>query len=177
LMSPRTPSAYQYVTYPKGAYVLAMLRSLMYTNKDHDKAFIEMMHDFVETYSSRPASTEAFKAIAEKHISHAYDFENNGKLDWFFREWVYGTELPHYQFDYQLSPSADGKTKLHLSLTQSQVSDNFIMLVPIFADFGKGFIRLGQLPAIGNSTKTYDFDLPMAPKKVALNAYKEILER
>jgi len=157
--------------------VLAMLRSVMYTNKDHDKAFIEMMHDFVETYSSRPASTEAFKAIAEKHISHAYDFENNGKLDWFFREWVYGTELPHYQFDYQLSPSADGKTKLHLSLTQSQVSDNFIMLVPIFADFGKGFIRLGQLPAIGNSTKTYDFDLPMAPKKVALNAYKEILER
>jgi len=177
LMSPRSESAYQNVTYPKGAYVLAMLRSLMYTNKDQDKAFIEMMHDFVETYSNQPASTEAFKAMAEKHMSRAIDFENNGRLDWFFREWVYGTEVPRYQFEYQLSPAAGGKTKLHLSLTQSDVSDSFIMSVPIFADFGKGFVRLGQLPAVGNSTKSYDFEFPVAPKKVVLNAYKEILER
>jgi aminopeptidase N len=177
LMSPRSESAYQNVTYPKGAYVLAMLRSLMYTNKDQDKAFIEMMHDFVETYSNQPASTEAFKAMAEKHMSHAIDFENNGRLDWFFREWVYGTEVPRYQFEYQLSPAAGGKTKLHLSLTQSDVSDSFIMSVPIFADFGKGFVRLGQLPAVGNSTKSYDFEFPVAPKKVVLNASKEILER
>ncbi len=177
LMSPRSESAYQNVTYPKGAYVLAMLRSLMYTNKDHDQAFMAMMHDFVATYSNRPASTEAFKAIAEKHMSHAYDFENNGRLDWFFREWVYGTEVPRYQFEYEVTPAADGKTKLHLTLTQSEVSEQFAMSVPIFADFGKGFIRLGQLPAIGNSTKSYDFELPVAPKKVALNAYKEILER
>jgi aminopeptidase N len=149
----------------------------MYTNKDHDQAFMAMMHDFVATYSNRPASTEAFKAIAEKHMSHAYDFENNGRLDWFFREWVYGTEVPRYQFEYEVTPAADGKTKLHLTLTQSEVSEQFAMSVPIFADFGKGFIRLGQLPAIGNSTKSYDFELPVAPKKVALNAYKEILER
>jgi aminopeptidase N len=177
LLSPRSPSAYQNVTYPKGAYVLAMLRSVMHTNKDQDKAFIEMMHDFVETYTSQPASTESFKAIAEKHMSRAYDFENNGRLDWFFREWVYGTEVPRYQFDCQLSPAPGGKTKLHMTLTQSEVSDNFIMSVPIFADFGKGLIRLGQLPAIGNSTKSYDFEFPVAPKKVVLNAYKEILER
>jgi hypothetical protein len=115
--------------------------------------------------------------MAEKHMSHAIDFENNGRLDWFFREWVYGTEVPKYQFDYQLSPAEGGKTKLHLTLTQSEVSDHFIMSVPIFADFGKGLVRLGQLPAVGNSTKSYDFEFPVAPKKVALNAYKEILER
>jgi hypothetical protein len=46
-----------------------------------------------------------------------------------------------------------------------------------FADFGNGFVRLGQLPIVGNSSKTYDFDLPAQPKKVALNSYKEILER
>ena len=64
-----------------------------------------------------------------------------------------------------------------MSITQSQVSDNFVMLVPVFADFGKGFIRLGQLPAVGNTTKTYDFDFAEAPKKVELNTYKEVLER
>ena len=32
LVSPRTANAYQNVTYPKGAYVLQMLRSIMYTS-------------------------------------------------------------------------------------------------------------------------------------------------
>jgi len=154
-----------------------MLRSLMYSNKDKDKAFIEMMHDFVETHREMPASTESFKAVAEKHMPHAIDLENNGRLDWFCRQWVYETEVPRYQFDYQLTPAADGKTKIHLSVTQSEVGNEFAMLVPIFADFGKGFIRLGQLPVVGNTTKSFDFDLPAAPKKVALNAFKEILER
>ncbi len=177
LISPRSQSAYQNVTYPKGAYILAMLRSLFYSNKDQDKAFIEMMHDFVETHREMPASTETFKAIAEKHMPHAIDLENNGRLDWFFRQWVYGTDVPKYDFDYQTSAGPDGKTHLHMSITQSQVSDNFVMLVPVFADFGKGFIRLGQLPAVGNTTKTYDFDFAEAPKKVELNTYKEVLER
>jgi aminopeptidase N len=176
-MSPRSENAYQYVTYPKGAYVLAMLRSLFYSNKDQDKAFIEMMHDFVDTHRATPASTESFKAIAEKHMPHGLDLENNGRLDWFFRQWVYGTEVPPYEFEYRISPGSEGKTKVHLSIAQSQVSDNFAMFVPIFADFGKGFVRLGRLPVIGNATKTYDFDFAEAPKKVALNAFKEILVR
>ncbi len=177
LITPKTEGAYRMLVYPKGAYVLSMLRSLMYTNKDQDKTFIETMHDFVDTYRDKPASTEAFKAIVEKHMPHTMDFENNGKLDWFFREWVYGTEVPRYQFDYQTAPGEGGKTKVHVSLTQSEVSDHFVMSVPIFVDFGKGFNRLGQLPVVGNSTKTLDFELPQAPKKIALNAFKEVLER
>ncbi len=121
-----------------------MLRSLFIPNKDKDKAFIEMMHDFVDTHRDMPASTESFKLIAEKHMPHSLDLENNGRLDWFFREWVYGTEVPHYDFDYQTSPGPGGKTHIHLTITQSGVSDNFVMAVPIFADFGKGFVRLGQ---------------------------------
>ena len=177
LMSPRSASGYQNVVYPKGAYILSMLRSLMYTNKDHDNAFIEMMHDFVDAHRDMPASTESFKAIAEKHMSRAIDFENNGRLDWFFREWVYGTEVPRYKLEYQLTPTDGGKSKLHLTITQSEVGNGFVMLVPLFADFGKGFVRLGQLPMIGNSTKDFDFDMGAQPKKIALNAYKEILER
>src|SRR5438477_6408926 len=41
-------TAYQNVTYPKGAYVLQMLRSIMYG--DNDQPFIDMMHDFVESH-------------------------------------------------------------------------------------------------------------------------------
>lgn len=177
LISPRTESAYQNVTYPKGAYVLQMLRSLMYSPQDQDKPFMAMMHDFVESHRDRPASTESFKAIAEKHMSKLMDLEGNGKLDWFFNEWVYGTQVPRYHFEYQLLPVEGGKVKLHMTLTQSDVDDRFAMLVPIFADFGKGMVRIGQIGIAGNSTRNGDVLLPSQPRKVALNAYKEVLER
>jgi len=177
LVSPRTASAYQNVTYPKGAYVLGMLRSMMYTTEDRDKAFIAMMHDFVESHRERAATTESFKAIAEKHMTKNMDFQGNGRLDWFFDEWVYGTQVPRYHFEYQLTPADGGKVKLDVTITQSEVDEHFAMPVPVFADFGKGMIYLRQIGIVGNSTRSVDMLLPSQPKKVAMNAYKEILER
>jgi hypothetical protein len=177
LIAPRTASAYQDVTYAKGAYVLQMLRSMMYSPQDQDKAFIEMMHDFVASHRDKAASTESFKEIAEKHITKSMDFQRNGRLDWFFNEWVYGTQVPRYHFEYQVAAGDGGQVKLHMTITQSEVDDQFAMLVPVFADFGKGMVRLGQIGVVGNTTRSLDILLPSQPKKVALNAYKDILER
>jgi hypothetical protein len=85
--------------------------------------------------------------------------------------------VPRYHFEYQLSPAEDGKVKLHMTITQSEVDEHFAMKVPVFADFGNNMIRLGQIGIAGNSTRSVDMLLPGQPKKVALNAYKEILER
>jgi hypothetical protein len=170
-------NAYQNVTYPKGAYVLQMLRSLMYGLDDQDAAFIAMMHDFVESHRERSATTESFKAIAEKHMTKIMDLEKNGRLDWFFNERVYGTLVPRYHFEYQVAPADGGKFKLHMTITQSEVDGHFAMLVPVFADFGDGLHRFGQMGLVGNSTRSFDVLLPRQPKKVVLNAYKDILER
>jgi hypothetical protein len=115
--------------------------------------------------------------IAEKHMNKAMDLNGNGRLDWFFSEWVYGTQIPRYKFDYQTSPAEGGKVKLHMTITQSDVDQNFAMFVPIFADFGKGVGRIGQVAVIGSTSRSVDVVLPMQPKKVALNYYKEVLER
>jgi Carboxypeptidase regulatory-like domain/Peptidase family M1 domain len=181
LISPRSAQAYQGDTYSKGAYVLLMLRSLMYADHDpsqnRDQAFIDMMHDFMATHHDTPASTESFKAIAEKHMTKQMDIEHNGHLDWFFDEWVYGTQVPRYSFKYDFLPADAGKVKVRAEVTQSEVNDHFAMFVPVFADFGNGMVRLGQIGVIGNSTRTVDFILDRQPKKVALNSYKDILER
>ncbi len=182
LISPRTASAYQNVTYPKGAYVLSMLRSLMRSDQpnvqNRDQAFIDMMHDFMESHQSAPASTESFKAIVEKHMTPQMDLQKNGRLDWFFNEWVYGTKVPRYQFKYEVQPAAkDGMVKVKTEITQSEVDENFVMYVPVFADFGSGMVRLNQIPIVGNSTRTITFDLDRVPKKMVLNYYKDILER
>jgi hypothetical protein len=181
LISPKSAQAYQGVTYSKGAYVLAMLRSLMMadygTPGNPDQAFIDMMKDFMELHRDIPASSESFKAVAEKHMTKKMDLQQNGRLDWFFREWVWGTQVPRYSFKYDVQPAEGGKFKVHTEITQSEVDENFAMYVPLFADFGQGMVRLSQVALMGNSTRTYNFIMDRQPKKVALNAYKEILER
>ena len=180
LISPKSALAYQGVTYPKGAYVLLMLRSIMYDDSstgDKDKAFKDMMHDFVEGHHDKAASTESFKAVVEKHMTKQMDLQKNGKMDWFFSEWVYGTEVPRYSFKYETSPVEGGKVKVHAEITQSEVDDHFAMLVPLFADFGNFTARLTQIEVIGNSTRKVEFVLDKQPKKIILNAYKDILER
>lgn len=181
LISPRSEQAYQGVTYSKGAYVVQMLRSMMYADQtdgnDKEKDFIAMMHDFAATHREVAASTETFQAVAEKHMTKQMDLQGNGKLDWFFNEWVYGTLVPRYEFQYEIQPADKGKSRVHMKITQSEVDETFGMLIPIFADFGSGMARLGQVPMLGNSTRTIDYILPNQPKKVALNAYKDILAR
>jgi Peptidase family M1 domain/Carboxypeptidase regulatory-like domain len=181
LISPKSAQAYQGVTYSKGAYVLLMLRSMMYadqsTSGDKDQTFIDMMHDFIETHRDKPASTESFKVVAEKHMTKQMDLERNGRLDWFFNEWVYGTQVPRYEFKYDVQPDQGGNVKVRVELTQSEVDDQFAMFVPVFADFGKGLARIGQFPIVGNSTRTVVFNMDRQPRKVVLNAYKDILER
>jgi len=180
LVSPRTEQGYLNVTYPKGAYVLGMLRSLMHAEQssgDPDQAFIDMMHDFIETHQKSPASTESFKTLAEKHMTKQMDLTQNGRLDWFFNEWVYGTQIPKYSLKYDMESEGGEKTRVKVEITQSEVDQNFVMFVPVFADFGKGMVRLGQVAIAGNSTRAAIFHMDSKPKKVSLNAYKEILER
>ncbi len=47
----KTGSAYRKLVYPKGGYILHMLRGLMWDPQTHDDDFIALMHDFVKTNS------------------------------------------------------------------------------------------------------------------------------
>ena len=85
--------------------------------------------------------------------------------------------MPRYNFKYEVQPADSGKFRIRMEITQSEVDGNFAMLVPVFADFGQGMVRLSQVAVVGNSTRTVNFLVDRQPKKVALNTYKEILER
>jgi hypothetical protein len=50
------------------------------------------------------------------------------------------------------------------------------MLVPIYADFGKGWTRLGAAKMVGNATvEIPNIPLPQAPKRVTLCALDDVL--
>ncbi|HKP48032.1 MAG TPA: carboxypeptidase regulatory-like domain-containing protein [Pyrinomonadaceae bacterium] len=173
LNSAKTGGVARYLIYPKGAYILHMLRMMMYDQKQGgDANFEAMMKDFIQTHFNKDVSTEDFRSIVEKHMTKEMDVTGNGRMDWFFNEWVYGTEMPSYRFDYQIN--ADGS--LSGKITQSGVSDNFVMLVPLYADFGKGWAKLGAARIVGNnSVDITNLKMASPPKKAAICALNDVL--
>jgi hypothetical protein len=168
---------YQNLVYTKGAYILHMVQMMMRSPKDGDKRFMETMHDFVSTYKLEPATTEDFKAMVEKHMSQEMNLDRNGRMDWFFNEYVYGTELPTYHFEGQVTPDGD-KGNLHFKLTQSGVSPDFKMLVPVYIEFQDGkMIEIGHATIVGDSTIEQTVALPKLPpvKRVLINYYYDVL--
>ena len=174
LSSGKTYAAYQFLVYPKGAFILHMLRQMMFDRANGgDKRFMEMMHDFIKSHYNQDVSTEDLKQTVEKFMTKQMDLDQNGKMDWFFNEYVYGTEMPSYKFEYELT---EGGTVLNARLTQSGVADNFKMLVPVYADNGKGMEMLGQARIVGNKTiELKNLKLPQPIKKAAICAFEDVL--
>jgi len=179
LSSPKTGwDVYQSLVYPKGAYILHMIRMMMWSPKTGDETFIATMRDFVSTYSLQAATTEDFKAIVEKHMTQGMDLDRNHKMDWFFNQYVYGTDLPAYHFEGDASPSGDGWS-LHFKLVQSAVDANFENLVPVYLELANGqVLRIGSITAHGPATVEQTIQLPKLPaaiKKVSINHNYDVL--
>ena len=155
--------------YPKGAYVLQMIRMMMWSPRTGDQDFKAMMHDFTSSYGGRSATTEDFKAMVEKHMTPDMNLGGNGKMDWFFNEYVYGTALPDYQFSATFDKGANGEPVFSYQLKQSAVSDDFLMLVPIYMELADGRVAfLGRARITGNKS---------LQQKLALNGLKDLPKR
>lgn len=177
LSNAKTRAAYQLLVYPKGAYILHMIRMMMFDHKGGgDAKFREMMTDFIASHYNQDVSTEDFKAIVEKHMLPSMDIDKNGRMDWFFNQWVYGSEVPAYKLDYSIAPSGDGKAVVNLTVTQSGVKEDFAMLVPIYVDYGKGWVKLGSATTFGTKpVELSNLKLPQVPKRFALCYMNDVL--
>lgn len=177
--SERSPAAGQALIYAKGAFVLQMLRSLMRDQESRsDERFFAMMRDFADSYKGKSPSTEDFKTHVEKHMIPELNAGRDGTIDWFFDQWVYGTEVPVYSSDVSIEKVGKGKYRLSGTLTQSGVSDDFVALVPTHVEFGDGnYGQFGRAPFKGNMTHKLDvtLELPKKPKAVRMNARHEVL--
>lgn len=165
--------------YPKGAYILHMVRMMMWDRQTGDQNFKATMQDFVKTYSGKAATTEDFKAMVEKHMTPDMDMERNHRLDWFFNEYVYGTALPTYNLNSSFEKDANGDVVLTFSVKQSGVDDKFRMIVPIYLELADGrMINLGRARLAGNTS--VDGKVPIKglkdiPKRALLNYYNDVL--
>ncbi|HVO51408.1 MAG TPA: M1 family aminopeptidase, partial [Thermoanaerobaculia bacterium] len=177
----RHAGAYAAVVYEKGAWVLHMLRILMRERTaTPDARFIEMMHDWVGTWAGKNPSTEDFQRVVEKHMAPAMDLRHDGKMDWFFDQWVRGTEIPKLTSRIDFRPDGEGRYRLSGEVTQSGVAPGFLSPAALYVEFDKGeVVRLGTMTLNGPTTIPVDgqVSFPKKPKRIILNAYRDVLSR
>jgi len=182
LRTPRSPQAAQANMYSKGSFVVHMLRMMMYEEgrPDPDAPFKAMMTDFVKTWSGRNPSTDDFKAVAEKHITRDMNLAGDGKLDYFFNQWVYGTDIPTLGAKLEATDAGGGKYRISGTITQANVPAEFRTRVPIYLDFGGDRMpRLGSIAITGATTVKINVEvsLPQKPRRVLINGFHDVLSR
>src|SRR5262249_21879423 len=174
----KNAGAYNRLVYSKGGYILHMLRSMMFDAKTCDEAFIKMMRDFVASHFNQNASTESLTQVVDKHMTPGMDVEGNKDMSWFFAQWVYGTEIPRYKFDYTVAEESGGNYLVKANLTQSEVNASFIGLVPIYAEMDGRTLLIGRARITGNSSLSdLKLRVPRKPKRVLINANYDVLAR
>jgi hypothetical protein len=163
-------SPYASIVYGKGAYVLHMLRMMMYDFSKPapagDARFIAMMQDFIEEHRSGTASTEDFLATVSRHMGEP--------MDWFFDQWVYGTDLPRVKFRHKTKKRDDGEYVVEFDTQLEDVPDGFRLRVPFVLRFGEGRLYGGTFDAVAPRTQVVKV-APLKPTKVEVDIWKGCL--
>ncbi len=153
--------------YQKGAWVLHMLRNMLRDPVTmSDTGFVNLMQDYYRTYEGKAASTDDFMNIVSAHMGM--------DMSWFFRQWVYESAIPKYEYCYHSKDTA-GQYKVTMRVRQSNVPDDFQMFIPLKVDFGGGRVTRLSILVTG---REMEFDLPLfsyKPVDVVFNDLESVL--
>jgi hypothetical protein len=176
LSSSEAPDDYSVIVYNKGGLVVNALRRMLWNSqsKNGDDRFIAMLKDYCETYNNKAASTEDFKAVVEKHMIPALDLEGNRRMDWFFRQYVYGTGIPEYRIQWQADDAGSGQYKIKGKILQAAVPAGWLDAMPLYMQSGGKTFRIGLIGVKGQET-AFEFTLPLKPDKLILNYLEDTL--
>ncbi len=152
------------LVYHKGGYVLHMLRMMLYDfSRRNDSAFFALMHDFVQTYKDKNATTDDFKRICDKHFKE--------DMSWFFNQWVYGTQIPKVNVKYGITQKgADPYLVMDMSL--ERVTPDFRVWVPVVLRFKEGTMS-GKFKVMG--PQHFEVKLPSVPEGVEISPLYSVL--
>lgn len=150
-----TQGAYTELIYRKGASVLRMLHFLLTDPETGDGTqFFNLMKEFTSKYKGKLANTKDFQQLANMYFANSPIGKKYGlkDLDWFMRQWVYGTELPTYRLQYKVESRPEGGNLVTGMLLQEGVDSNWFMPLPLIIYFENGNHVSGVIHAMGPST-------------------------
>lgn len=158
---------YSTLVYEKGAFVLHMLRNMLMDFKTFsDDKFIALLKDFVSSYYGKNASTTDFQKIVEKHFGE--------KMDWFFKQWVYGIEIPKYFYSYATEKVGD-KYQVTVKVKQENVSPDFKMQVPVVVVYKTEGYSIFRIWVDKPEVEVKLPPVPMEVKEIVFNPFESVL--
>jgi hypothetical protein len=131
-----------------------------------DDRFFAMMRDYVTTFAGMDASTDDFRRIVEKHLRMP--------MEWFFNQWIYGTQIPRFEYHWGRVRQTDGRWVVKGQIDQFDADPPFRVFMPVTLQF-----RAGQRTFVQeiNSRHT-EFETPpldAEPEGVMFNDYRTAL--
>lgn len=155
--------------YSKGAYVIHMLRNMFHDyRRGSDHKFEAMMRDYVSSHAHREASTRDFQDVVERHAGE--------DMQWFFDQWVYGVQIPRYEYSWDRRKNEDGQWTVSGRIDQLDVDSSFRVYMPVTLVFDEGRRTFVQ-QVNGASAEFTTPPFAERPKDVIFNDYLTILCR
>lgn len=163
-----TPRGYDVIIYEKGAWVFHMLRTMMLDLRTmKEDRFTDMLRDYYATYRGGSATTEDFQRVVERHTG--------APMDWFFDQWVKGTDIPAYRVAWTSQVIGGGKYAARLRIKQEHVSTDFRMPVVVSVDIGENRFANFRVEVRGDQIDYMSPLLPGEPRDVKFNVLNSVL--
>ncbi len=140
LESADAPGAVDAVLYGKGTWIIHMLRRRM-----GDAAFLKMLAEMRRRYEYKTITTDEFRELCAEFLPAG---SPDPKLTDFFDQWVYDTGMPTLKLTYTVTGQ-----KLNGTITQSDVPNDFTVLVPVEIRVGNGKPTVKQIRTSNGSVK------------------------
>ncbi len=151
-------------TYRKGASVLHMLRGIV-----GDDKFFKILQSYIASKNAYGnATTEDFQAVAEQVYGQ--------KLDYFFKQWIFGENYPKYKFQWSSSPLADGTFKVKADISQSTNTNPTFFTMPIQLNISKGLGDTTITVFNDKASQTFEFTLKEKPTSINFDSNNLILK-
>jgi aminopeptidase N len=144
-----------YLAYPKGSWVLHMLRSEL-----GEDLYRQCIKTYLERFQFKNVVTEDLRSVIEEISGQSFDQ--------FFDQWLYHAHHPELEASY----SWDEKTGLaRVSIRQVQkISDSVLLFnIPVTIRFKGEFGTSNQVIRVKNKEEDFYFSLPSAPKIVRID--------
>jgi len=130
-------------TYDKGAWVQHMLRGVL-----GDVAFFDSQRAWYQDNKDGVVDTAGYQAALEPFYG--------GGLDWFFQPWVYGENMPDYEYGFSSADLGDGTFRNYVRIHQVQ-TDAGLFVMPI--DLTLVTTAGDEVHTVWNDTLDQDFVL------------------
>lgn len=176
LNSSKSPIGFEQLIYPKGTWVIHMLREMLRQPgaKDPDARFVALLRTLSTKFAYRALSTDDLQREVEAVMTPAMDLEGGRSMEWFFEQYVRGTGIPDYGIEFGTHQTEKGLV-VRGKLFQSRVPRSFIASVPIYANIGAAkLVYLGNVFAAGPETP-FHFATQVSPRKLVIDPQMTLL--